>query len=108
MSAAGGTEPLLRLRPLGLGEILDEIFRVYRRHFGLLWAVALVLSVPGFLLQVASGSTGAFGSLSAAARIMAGPAAPAGQAPLVATPNLGLLALAYLVVLAALPFTTGA
>lgn len=106
MSAGVGSEPLLRLRPLGLGEILDEIFRVYRRHFGLLWAVALVLAVPGFLLQVASGSPGVLGSVNAIARAL-GPAGNAGQATAAAAPSLALLALAYLVVLAAVPYTTG-
>ena len=54
-------EPLLRLRPLGLGEILDEVFRVYRRHFWVLVSIALLVALPGLALQFASGSASQFG-----------------------------------------------
>ncbi len=36
----------LRLRPLEIGDILDEIFRMYRRHFLLFAGLAVVFSVP--------------------------------------------------------------
>ena len=36
----------LRLRPLEIGDVLDEIFRMYRRHFLLLAGIAVVFSVP--------------------------------------------------------------
>lgn len=36
----------LRLRPLEIGDILDETFRLYRRHFLLLAGVAVVFSLP--------------------------------------------------------------
>ena len=105
MSAGAGPEPLLRLRPLGLGEILDEIFRVYRRHFGLLWAVALVLSVPSFLLQVVSPN--GLGSLAVLLRSLS-QGGNVGQLPALPVPDPLLLGLAYLLLLAAVPFTTGA
>src|SRR5437763_669369 len=36
----------LRLRPLEIGDVLDEIFRMYRRHFLLLAGIAVAFSVP--------------------------------------------------------------
>jgi len=64
--------PGLRLRPLSFGELLDEIFRVYRRHFWLFVSIALLLA----LLAMGT-SAGAFG----------GPAAAAEGPPNIGTPN---------------------
>jgi hypothetical protein len=36
----------LRLRPLEIGDVLDETFRLYRRHFLLLAGIAAMFSVP--------------------------------------------------------------
>ena len=36
----------LRLRPLEIGDVLDETFRLYRRHFLLLGGVAVAFSLP--------------------------------------------------------------
>jgi glycerophosphoryl diester phosphodiesterase family protein len=36
----------LRLRPLEIGDILDEIFRMYRRHFVLLAGLSVAFSIP--------------------------------------------------------------
>lgn len=45
-----------RIRPLGLGELLDESFRLYRNYFVILVAVAAVVMVPyallGLLVQI--------------------------------------------------------
>jgi hypothetical protein len=107
MSSPPGSEPLLRLRPLGLGEILDDVFRVYRRHFWLLVVIALIVSLPGFLLQLASGSADQFGFLaSALGSIGSSNSLVLRQPP--ALPNLGLLGLSYVVVIALVPFTLGA
>src|SRR5262252_2074820 len=114
MSMAGPTpgapmpgEPLLRLRPLGVGEILDDIFRVYRRYFGLLFAIGLLLSVPSLLTRFTTGTAGslaffigAFGSLGSSQTL-----APL-QAP--GPPNLGLFGLSYLLLLILIPFSVGA
>jgi Membrane domain of glycerophosphoryl diester phosphodiesterase len=68
----------LRLRPLEIGDILDEIFRMYRRHFLLLAGISVVFSVPlaalagyGFfalfsnvLSQAATGATPDFNSFA--------------------------------------------
>jgi membrane-anchored glycerophosphoryl diester phosphodiesterase (GDPDase) len=107
VSAAPAGPSLLRLRPQGLGEILDDVFRIYRRHFGLLLAVALIVAVPSLLIQVASGSADQFGFLLVALPNLADPSRTAGL-PQPPTPNLALLGLSYLVVILVVPFTLGA
>jgi len=105
-TAATG-EPLLRLRPLGLGELLDDVFRIYRRHFWVLVAIALVVALPGLALQFASGSAGQFGFVLSILNDLNNPNALAGQQP-PALPNLAILALTYLVLIALIPFTLAA
>jgi hypothetical protein len=104
---AGPGEPLLRLRPLGLGEILDEVFRIYRRHFGLFCGIALVLSLPTFVVELLNGSPDQYGFLATILGSITNPAALAGQPP-PPPPNLGLLGLTYLVIVVTLPFSLGA
>jgi hypothetical protein len=101
------SEPLLRLRPLGLGEVLDDIFRIYRRHFGLLWAIGLLVSVPSLLIQFTTGSVSNLGFLF---DVFGNLGNPQSSSTLVAPgrPNLALLGLSYLVLLAVLPFSIGA
>jgi glycerophosphoryl diester phosphodiesterase family protein len=36
----------LRLRPLEIGDVLDETFRTYRRHFPLLAGISVIFSIP--------------------------------------------------------------
>jgi hypothetical protein len=36
----------LRLRPLEIGDLLDETFRLYRRHFLLFAGISLILAIP--------------------------------------------------------------
>jgi hypothetical protein len=50
--------PAYRVRPLDLGEILDEAFRIYRANFALLFGVALVATVPALVQAIGSGSGG--------------------------------------------------
>jgi hypothetical protein len=38
--------PPLRLRPLEVGDLLDETFRMYRRHFVLFAGLSVILSIP--------------------------------------------------------------
>lgn len=99
--------PLLRLRPLGLGELLDDVFRVYRRHFWLLFAVALVVSLPTLAFQFASGSASQFGFALTVLGNLNDPQALAGRQP-PELPNLALLGLSYVIVLLLVPFTLGA
>jgi hypothetical protein len=100
-------QPLLRLRPLGLGEILDEVFRVYRRHFWLLAGIGLVLSVPGLLLQFASGSADQFGFFVSILGSLGNPSSIAARQP-PSPPNVVVLGLGYVVFLLTIPFTLGA
>ncbi|HXM57301.1 MAG TPA: hypothetical protein VOB72_18025, partial [Candidatus Dormibacteraeota bacterium] len=107
MSASSAAEPLLRLRPLGLGEILDDVFRVYRRRFWLLVTIALLVSLPGLLLQFASGSADQFGFAISLLGSIANPGALVGRQP-PSPPNLALVGLTYVVIVLVVPFTLGA
>ena len=69
----------LRLRPLEIGDLLDETFRVYRRHFLLFAGISIILSIPlaafssygyyaffgAFTQQLATGQPVNIGQLSA-------------------------------------------
>ena len=57
----------LRLRPLEVGDLLDETFRIYRRHFLLFAAISVIVAIPSaalYGLAFASISTGLLGSSS--------------------------------------------
>jgi hypothetical protein len=43
--------PPLRLRPLEIGDLLDETFRMYRRHFVLFAGLSVILSIPAAALS---------------------------------------------------------
>ena len=105
--SAAPAEPLLRLRPLGLGELLDDVFRVYRRHFWLLVAIAILVALPGLAVQFASGSASQFGFLISILNDLNNPDALAAREP-PGLPNLALLGLTYLVLIALVPFTVAA
>jgi hypothetical protein len=90
----------LRLRPLEIGDLLDETFRMYRRHFVLFAGLSVLLSIPqaalsGFnynvlyntLLQATPGQPPDFGVL---------------------TSSLVVYAIALLVTVALIPFSYGA
>lgn len=57
----------MHLRPLSFGEILDGAFTLYRRHFGVLFATALIPMVPIAALLAVSGSARQAGTVSATA-----------------------------------------
>ena len=40
----------LRLRPLEIGDLLDETFRMYRRHFPLFAGISVILAIPSAAL----------------------------------------------------------
>ena len=52
--ATAGTP--VRLRPLPVGELLDETFKLYRTHFNVIAGVAIVIILPNLLLTLLSGS----------------------------------------------------
>lgn len=41
----------LRLRPLEIGDLLDETFRMYRRHFFLFAGISVIVSIPSAALS---------------------------------------------------------
>jgi glycerophosphoryl diester phosphodiesterase family protein len=45
----------LRLRPLSLSELLDEVFRIYRAAFPLFIGIALAVSIPTLIVVLAFG-----------------------------------------------------
>ncbi|HKZ54002.1 MAG TPA: glycerophosphoryl diester phosphodiesterase membrane domain-containing protein [Anaerolineales bacterium] len=52
MSAVADSPPLAGLRPLSLGELLDQIIRVYRKDFLTLVGVVAVAQIPLMLAQL--------------------------------------------------------
>jgi hypothetical protein len=52
--ATAGTP--VRLRVMPLGELLDETFKLYRRHFTVIAGVALIIILPNLILSLVSGS----------------------------------------------------
>jgi membrane-anchored glycerophosphoryl diester phosphodiesterase (GDPDase) len=96
----------LRLRPLSFGELLDEVFRVYRRHFWLFVSIALLLALPSLVLQIVSGQADQVGF---SASLISG-AAGGGSGQDARPPDLNLPAfgLQYLLAIALVPFAEGA
>jgi hypothetical protein len=74
----------LRLRPLEIGDLLDETFRMYRRHFFLFAGISVVLAIPAaalagysfvtffgaFLQQLSTGQSPDFTALNQATGII--------------------------------------
>ena len=96
--------PPILLRPLDLGDLLDETFHVYRARFALFAAIALLLALPTLLVSYVSGQFDQFGffvSLVSHPRSFGPTSLPPPGNPLLAL-------LIYPVTLALAPFTTGA
>ena len=55
--------PAYRIRPLDVGDILDEAFRIYRANFSLMLTLALVASIPAVISGIGSGSGGALNTV---------------------------------------------
>ena len=87
----------LRLRPLEIGDLLDETFRMYRRHFFLFAGISVILAIPTAALFGLG-----FGSLTLALQ-QAGQADLSSLTPLLASFGAGLL-ITFLI----LPFTNTA
>ena len=45
----------MRFRPRQLSELLDELFRLYRRQFSLIVGVALLVALPGLVWSLVTG-----------------------------------------------------
>jgi hypothetical protein len=90
----------LRLRPLEIGDLLDETFRLYRRHFILFAGISVILSLPTAVLS--GGYSALFGGLLQ----QAATGAPTNPAALYG--DLFGLGLDLLITLVFLPFTYSA
>jgi hypothetical protein len=100
--------PPFRLRALGLAELLDETFRIYRRSFGLFAGLALAVTLPGMIMNLLSGSYRSWGWLTRVFQNMGNPDALQGMAqspPPQTDPAISLLA--SLVRLILVPVTAG-
>jgi len=87
----------LRMRPLEIGDLLDETFRMYRRHFLLFAGISVILAIPSAALVGL-----VFASLSSVV-------GETGQSDFAAfTPFLESLGAAVIVSVVILPFTQGA
>jgi hypothetical protein len=53
--------PGIRLRPLEIGDLFDETFRVYRRNFTLFAGISVALVIPSLMAQYFLGSFTQFG-----------------------------------------------
>jgi hypothetical protein len=56
MGAVASTPAPIRFRPMPLPELLDELFRLYRRHFSLIVGVALLVALPGLVWTLVTGA----------------------------------------------------
>lgn len=94
----------LRLRPLEIGDLLDETFRMYRRHFLLFAGISLILAIPS------AAATGLFlGWLSFALQLSGGSSPSTTPFDLNALTSLiGILVAALVVNLLILPFSHAA
>jgi hypothetical protein len=61
----GDPPPPSRLRPLGFADLLDRSFRIYRRHFLLLFGLALLVSIPALVPELLGGSFTQVGAILA-------------------------------------------
>jgi hypothetical protein len=92
---------------MDLGEILDNVFRIYRARFPLLAGLAVLVSLPTLLLQYLLGSFAQAGFLIGSLGRFATGATSIGQPPATELTSGSLLGLGagYLVVLLLFPFS---
>ena len=55
IGAVASTPAPIRFRPMPLPELLDELFRLYRRHFSLIVAVSLLVALPALVWSLVTG-----------------------------------------------------
>src|SRR5438270_7491170 len=90
-----------------LPELLDELFRLYRRHFSLIIGVALLVALPGLVWQLVTGSYRL--TVSSYANLFSNPGSATPAFSSQQLQNLsGAYALAGLGALILLPFSIGA
>jgi len=91
----------LRLRPLEIGDLLDETFRMYRRHFLLFAGLSVILSIPSAAL-----SSFSYYALFSGLLLQAGTATA--DQTLLQAGTLGLYLVGALIAIALVPFFYGA
>ena len=99
------TTTALRLRPLALSELLDELFRMYRRNFALMVTAALALELPALTFNILSGQYKTFGFFLNAFSNISNP----DRLDTIAPPQTNYLyvVIGYVVILLLLPVSTG-
>jgi len=105
-TTAPPAQPGIRLRPLEIGDLFDEIFRVYRRNFTLFAGISVALVIPALLFQYFLGS---FTQISQSITLIS--TALQGGRPVPILPpqvNFSGLAVASLLTLVLYPFNLGA
>jgi len=107
MGAVASTPAPIRFRPMPLPELLDELFRLYRRHFSLIVGVALLVALPGLVWTLVTG-TYRLNSASYANLFTTTPGSPPAFNSQQLSNILGTLALGGLGALILLPFSVGA
>lgn len=55
MGAVASIPAPVRFRPMPLPELLDELFRLYRRHFSLIVGISLLVALPGLVWSLVTG-----------------------------------------------------
>lgn len=83
------------LRPLSLGELLDQAIQLYRRHFGLFVGIAAVPFGVWLALQVAADIVGVRSTVPSGGVAALGRMAPAVGLWLLVSEIIGIVALAY-------------
>lgn len=91
------------LRPLGFGELLDQVFRLYRANFGVMLAIALIVLLPVLVAQV----SGTAPAIAFDLELLRNPYTLAQQPPpsISSLYNLPPLIAGYGLLVLALPFT---
>ncbi|MDP9326255.1 MAG: glycerophosphoryl diester phosphodiesterase membrane domain-containing protein, partial [Candidatus Dormibacteraeota bacterium] len=95
----------LRLRPMPLSELLDELFRMYRRNFALVATTALALEIPALLFNFLTGQFRSIGFFFDLFANSANPDRLAAMTPPRSNPV--YLVIGYAVLLLLLPISTG-
>jgi hypothetical protein len=97
----------IALRPMDLGEILDNVFRIYRARFPLLAGLAVLVSLPNLLLEYLIGGFSQMGFiLNRLGALTSGTGSLTVPPPTELTaPTLIGAGVGYLVLLLLLPFT---
>jgi hypothetical protein len=107
MGAVASSPAPIRFRPMPLPELLDELFRLYRRHFSLIIGVALLVALPGLVWQLVTGTYRLTSSSYANLFTTPGSATPTFSSQQLQNLS-GALALAGLGGLILVPFSIGA